>query len=285
MNTMIQLLSENQLQDSQNHLVKSCMGVACIGDERYLRILKEAGFGKSYHAAEVTQVRNTAHIILDMTGDTVNIWIPTDRGHEMLSPKQMDVLLLDFICRMRRAMHEENMPLYIPSRMITSGLGDKVAKSYGIIEVEDDKFLAYDKGAMAVFVCEAAAYYRRLGKSLLMALNDLYTLHGYYKEYIDNFPLNKEILNGTKQEIEELRNRVTAGEETFVGGMQIKGFVQVTDKKVRCLLKDGSKFSVRLKKGGDQLVCHYVVIADTASGANHKLQSLRLAIRQTLRLT
>lgn len=130
-----------------------------------------------------------------------------------LSGNEIGILLLDFICQ-RKAPMPEN-PLFIKT-IVSSAMAEPVAKAYGV-EVQNVltgfKFIGEQIGFLekvgmkksfifgfeescgylagtyvrdkngvvaAMLLCEAAAYYKAMGKTLVDRLTELYDQYGYY---------------------------------------------------------------------------------------------------------
>lgn len=137
----------------------------------------------------------------------------------LLSGNEVGILLLDFICA-NKILPE--WPVAIKT-IVSSKMGDAVAKQYGVqminvltgfkfigeqIGILESKGEAHryvfgfeessgylsgsyvrDKDAVnaAMLVCEAAAFYKTQGKTLVDRMEELYTQHGYYKNDLLEF--------------------------------------------------------------------------------------------------
>ncbi len=143
--------------------------------------------------------------------------------YQLITGNEAGVLLLDYICMIRgEAGTMPVKPLAIKT-IVTSKMAEKVAKNYGvtIIDVltgfkfigeqigflerkgEEDRYIfgfeesygylsgAYvrDKDAVnaSMLICEMTAYYKKVGKTLVDRLNELYEQYGYYKNDLMEF--------------------------------------------------------------------------------------------------
>ena len=149
----------------------------------------------------------------DPDADRVGIAVKDGDDYVLLTGNEVGVLLLDFLCQVKKLA--EN-PVCVKT-IVSSKMTDAVAKTYGV-EVknvltgfkyigEQIKFLeekgqedryvlgfeesygylsgpyVRDKDAVnaSMLICEMAAFYKSAGKTLVGHLNDLYDKYGYYK--------------------------------------------------------------------------------------------------------
>ena len=149
--------------------------------------------------------------------DRVGVAVKSQEGYTLINGNEMGVLLLDFICKMRKA--NETMP-EVPvavKTIVTTPMAARVAEHYGV-ELRDVltgfKFIGEqiglleqegqaeryifgfeesygylsgsfvrDKDAVnaSLIICEMFAWYRSQGKSLLEVLDELYHRYGFYQ--------------------------------------------------------------------------------------------------------
>lgn len=149
--------------------------------------------------------------------DRVGVAVANEKGSFVrLSGNEVGVLLLDYICQ--KKVENETMPLepVIMKSIVTTELAERVADHYGIHTInlltgfkyigeqinileqngKTENFIfgfeescgylsgtyVRDKdGVGAVFlICEMAAYYKKMGKTLYGTLEEIYRQHGYY---------------------------------------------------------------------------------------------------------
>lgn len=152
----------------------------------------------------------------DPDADRVGIAVKDGDEYQLLSGNEVGVLLLDFICRMRKqnGTLPEN-PVAVTT-IVSTSLVDPVAAKYGVdmrrvltgfkyiggviadLEQHDEKerFIfgfeesygylagthARDKDAVvaSMLICQMARYYRTLGKNLYQAMQDIYHEFGFH---------------------------------------------------------------------------------------------------------
>ena len=152
----------------------------------------------------------------DPDADRVGIAVKDGNDYQLLSGNEVGVLLLDFICRMRREANTMPSDPVAVTTIVSTSLVDDVARAYdvevqrvltgfkyigGVIaELEDtghpERFIfgfeesygylagthARDKDAVvaSMLICEMAEYYRTKGKNLYRAMQDIYKTYGYH---------------------------------------------------------------------------------------------------------
>lgn len=155
--------------------------------------------------------------------DRVGAAVRSAEGYTLIDGNEMGVLLLDFICRMRReAGTMPERPVAVKT-IVTTPMAKRVAAHYGVelIDVltgfkfigeqiglleskhEEERYIfgfeesygylsgsfVRDKDAVnaSLLICELFAYYKSKGKSLLDALDALYRQFGYYQSRLLSF--------------------------------------------------------------------------------------------------
>ena len=152
----------------------------------------------------------------DPDADRVGIAVKDGNDYQLLSGNEVGVLLLDFICRMRKANGTLPENPVAVTTIVSTSLVDPVAAKYGvdmrrvltgfkyiggvIAELEQknekDRFIfgfeesygylagthARDKDAVvaSMLICQMARYYRTLGKNLYQAMQDIYREFGFH---------------------------------------------------------------------------------------------------------
>ncbi|MEG1366099.1 MAG: phospho-sugar mutase, partial [Oscillospiraceae bacterium] len=159
----------------------------------------------------------------DPDADRVGIAVRNEKGgYELLSGNEVGVLLLDYICaaRIENGTMPKN-PIMVKS-LVSTCLADMVAKNYGVEPInvltgfkyigeqihlleekgEAERFVfgfeesygylsgtyVRDKDAVvaSMLICEMAAYYKSIGKSVLIALQEIYTKYGRWLHKVDS---------------------------------------------------------------------------------------------------
>jgi phosphoglucomutase len=142
--------------------------------------------------------------------------------YQVLTGNQTGALLVDYFIKTRKDQLENNG--VVVKTIVTSDLGGKIAENYGystmdtltgfkfigalIEEFEQSGDYTYifgyeesygylagtfvrDKDAVmsTALICEMACYYDKQGKTLLDAMNDIYSEYGVHREYLDSIQL------------------------------------------------------------------------------------------------
>ena len=149
--------------------------------------------------------------------DRVGVAVKTDDGYQLITGNQMGVLLLDFVCKMRKAAGTMPEKPVAVKTIVTTPMAQRVADFYGVqlIDVltgfkfigeqigllekkgEPERYIfgfeesygylsgsfVRDKDAVnaSLLICEMFAYYKAQGLSLVDVLDGLYRQHGYYE--------------------------------------------------------------------------------------------------------
>ena len=155
--------------------------------------------------------------------DRVGAAVKTAAGYTLISGNEMGVLLLDFICKMRRTNGTMPQRPVAVKTIVTTPMAVKVAEHYGVelIDVltgfkfigeqiglleqkgEEDRYIfgfeesygylsgsfVRDKDAVdaSLLICEMFAYYKAQGQSLADVLEELYQTYGYYESRLLSF--------------------------------------------------------------------------------------------------
>ena len=148
--------------------------------------------------------------------DRVGVAVKDGKGYTLISGNEMGVLLLDFVCRMRRDSGTmPDRPVAVKT-IVTTPMAEKIAAQYGVelrnvltgfkfigeqiglLEQagEDSRYIfgfeesygylsgsfVRDKDAVnaSLLICEMFACYKAQGRSLIDVLKELYAAYGYY---------------------------------------------------------------------------------------------------------
>ena len=149
-------------------------------------------------------------------------------GYRLITGNEMDIILLDYICRTRLARGTMPKDPVAVTTIVSTNMATPVAKKYGVelrrtltgfkfigeqignLEAEGhaERFIfgfeesygylsgghVRDKDAVnaTLLVCEAAAWYAAQGKTLLDAIEGLYKEYGYYRNALSSFTFEGE---------------------------------------------------------------------------------------------
>lgn len=183
----------------------------------------DAALNESYKVA-----RNVpCDVILgtDPDADRVAIAVPDGEGFRKLSGNELGCMLMDYILKARTDRHDLPEGAEVVRSIVSSPLADRVAEHYGVSmktvltgfkyiggeilrleeENEHNKFIfgfeescgylkgtyCRDKDAVvaSMLVCEMAASLKKQGKTILSALDELYSTYGYYLAHVQSIEL------------------------------------------------------------------------------------------------
>ena len=183
----------------------------------------DAALNESYKVADTAP----CDVILgtDPDCDRVAIAVPSENGYVKISGNELGCLLLDYILKARSEKGDIPEGAITVRSLVSSPLADRIAEHYGVEmkavltgfkyiggeilaleEVgEEHRFIfgfeescgylkgtyARDKDAVvaSMLVCELAAYCRLQGKSILDAMNELYSTYGYCLAHVTSVEL------------------------------------------------------------------------------------------------
>lgn len=173
------------------------------------------------HWAEKT--KSDLLLATDPDCDRVGAAVKDGTGYTLINGNQMGVLLLDFICKMRRRNASMPQAPVAVKTIVTTPMAKKIAGYYGVqlIDVltgfkfigeqigllekknEAERYIfgfeesygylsgsfVRDKDAVngSLLICEMFAWYKAEGKSLIDVLNGLYEKFGYYESKLLSF--------------------------------------------------------------------------------------------------
>ncbi|MCQ2354935.1 MAG: phospho-sugar mutase [Clostridia bacterium] len=184
-------------------------------------------------AMEIAEEKN-ADIVITTDPDCDRLGVAARRNGKMvlMTGNQSAAVLLEYIFSRLTARGEMPSDPLMVSTIVTSDLGDRIAEKYGV-SVEKTltgfKFIGekialhralHDKNYVfgyeesygclisdfvrdkdgvqaSLMLCEAAAYYKSFGKTLVDVLDDIYREYGYYLDTQSNFYFRG--LNGQEQ--------------------------------------------------------------------------------------
>ena len=179
-------------------------------------------------------------LLLATDPDSDRVGIAVNQGGEfkLMTGNEVGILLLDFIARVKQEQGKLPAHPVAVTTIVSTDMVDPIAQHYGIemrrcltgckyigdiIAVVEQKEGSYesfllgfeesygylsggyvrDKDAVdgSMLICEMASYYKRQGKTLVDAMNDLYETYGYYQNATLNFGFEGEDGMKTMQKI------------------------------------------------------------------------------------
>lgn len=263
-------------------------------------------------------------IATDPDCDRVGIAVKNSSGeYVLLSGNQTGILLLDFICQMRKkhAKMPQN-PVFVKT-IVTSDMTKKVADKYGVkcVDVltgfkyigeqirlleeqnrEQDYILGFeesygylsgsyvrDKDAVdGVFlIVEMFVYYKTNGISLLDKLEELYKEFGYYCNYLNSFEFEGS-QGATKmaEVVDFFRNKVDA-----IAGLKVnkkfdynKGIDGLPKSNViKMFLEDGSTIVVRPSGTEPKLKLYISICGPSVKDNDTKYQKFQECLKEYIK--
>lgn len=266
--------------------------------------------------------KHDADIVITTDPDCDRLGVAVKRGDEFIrmTGNQSAAVLLEYILSNRKAQGTLPQNGVMLNTVVTSDIGDKICADYGIStektltgfkfigdkiyqhELAHDKTFVFgyeesygcliadfvrDKDAVqaSVMLCEAVAYYKEQGKTLLNVLDELFTKYGYFIDGIDNFAFKGvDIQRKATALMDELRKKppkTVAGidiveiQDFESDDMRQKGFPK--SNVLKFIFADGSWVATRPSGTEPKCKFYYNVVADNASKAQSKLDAIRKA--------
>lgn len=214
----------------------------------------DAALNESYKVAK--NVPCDVIVGTDPDADRCAIAVPDGDGFRKLSGNELGCLLTDYILKARTAAGDLPEGAEIVRSIVSSPLVDQIAKHYGvavktvltgfkyiggeILELEQkgeankyvfgfEESCGYLKGTYArdkdaiiasLLVCEMAASLKKQGKTILDALNEVYTTYGYYLAHVQSIELTgADAMEKAAKMMADLRAEIPAS----IGGAAVTG--------------------------------------------------------------
>ncbi|WP_226036237.1 phospho-sugar mutase [Aquibacillus saliphilus] len=227
-------------------------------------------------AIEQGKERNADILIgADPDADRLGVAVKDGNGsYQVLTGNQLGTLMLDYV--LSHSTENERANGRLIKTIVTTEMGRAVANHYGVetidtltgfkfigekikqFESTNEKFLfgyeesygyligdfVRDKDAVqaAMIACEMASFWKKEGKTLLEAINQLYEKHGYYFEDMTSLTLKGK--DGAEK-IGEIMTYVRDNPFTEIGGLKVE---KIEDYQIqeRTILDSGSKEKINL---------------------------------------
>lgn len=250
--------------------------------------------------------------------DRVGIAVKDGNGYKLFTGNQTGALLVDFVLTMKKA--SLNTKSVLVKTIVTSDLGANIGKSFGLSVDETltgfkyigDKINQYertgekefiigyeesygylvgtharDKDAVvsSMLICQMAAWYKKQGKTLVDALNDIYDEYGYYLDFLDSFVLKGK--DGA-QKINDLMSYFRSEGASLFDGVEkvIDYSLGVGDLPKENVLKfifgDGSWIAARPSGTEPKIKFYYSIVDRDRAEAQARLDIIRNKIKNTV---
>lgn len=250
-------------------------------------------------------------IVTDPDCDRLGVAVRTKDGFVRLSGNQSGAVLLEYVLRRRGDIKNGVMI----STIVTSDLGDRIAAAYGVktektltgFKFIGDKIHEHEQRGDAEFVfgyeesygcligdfvrdkdgvqasvmlCEAAAYYRRMGKNLAEVLEEIYQKYGYSMDYLASVTLKG--IDGAEK-IRAITAALRAAPPEELGGAAVvrcedylaEGTGLPKSDVIKLYTADGSWVAVRPSGTEPKCKFYYSVASKNRAAAEEKLAVLR----------
>lgn len=246
--------------------------------------------------------------------DRVGIAVRDGGEYKLFTGNQTGALLVNFVLTMKK--DQLNPKSTLVKTIVTSELGANIARKFGL-NIEEtltgfkyigDKINHYeetgerefvigyeesygylvgtharDKDAVvsSMLICQMAAWYKNQGKTLVEALNDIYSEYGYYLDALDSF-----VLKG-KDGAEKIQNLMTVfrseGASMFDGVDKIidysTGVGDLPKENVlKYIFKDGSWMAVRPSGTEPKIKVYYSIQDKDRESAAARLEKIRKTV-------
>ena len=257
-----------------------------------------------------------ADLVLGTDPDCDRVGIAVKNGDEyvLFTGNQTGALLVKFVLEMKKASLSSKSTLV--KTIVTSELGADIGRSYGLqceetltgFKYIGDKINKYeasgeqefiigyeesygylvgtharDKDAVvsSMLICQMAAYYYNQGKTLVDALEDIYSEYGYYLDHLDSFVLKGK--DGAEKIGELMVYFREKGLDLFEGLSEVvdysKGIADLPIENVlRFIWKNGSWMAVRPSGTEPKIKVYYSIQAETRELAKAKLAEYKSVI-------
>lgn len=246
--------------------------------------------------------------------DRVGIAVKDGGEYKLFTGNQTGALLVNFVLTMKK--EQLNPKSTLVKTIVTSELGANIARKFGLNieetltgfkyigdkinhyeETGEGEFVigyeesygylvgthARDKDAVvsSMLICQMAAWYKNQGKTLVEALNDIYSEYGYYLDTLDSF-----VLKG-KDGAEKIQNLMTVfrseGAKMFDGVEKIIDYsLGVGDLPKENVLKyiftDGSWMAVRPSGTEPKIKVYYSIQDKDRESAAARLDKIRKTV-------
>ncbi len=270
--------------------------------------------------------KNNADIAIttDPDCDRLGVVVKKGNGYVRMTGNQSAAVLLEYIISQKKEKGMLPSDAIMVNTVVTSDLGDIICKSYGVEvektltgfkyigeriyrhELTDKKpfifgyeesygclisDIARDKDALqaSLMLCEAAAFYKERGKTLLDVLDELYSKHGYFLDALDSFYFKG--LEGP-QKMADLLNELRTDPPANVGELSVvlvedytkedmiaKGFPY--SDVLRFIFDDGSWIAVRPSGTEPKCKFYFCVRGKDKSDAETKIEAIRKVFEKT----
>lgn len=264
--------------------------------------------------------KENADLVLgtDPDCDRVGTAVRHNGKYVLITGNQMGALLVDFVLSFKKDKLNEKSTLV--KTIVTNDLGANIGRSYGLNIVETltgfkyigDRINRYEKTGTNEFVigyeesygylagthardkdavvasmliCEMAAYHKNNGRTLIDALNGIYSKYGCYADGLDSFVLKgKDGAEKIRALMTEFRNN---GRSLMQGIDKIIDYSQGVgdlpkENVLKFIFKNGTWFAVRPSGTEPKIKLYYSVREENIEKARASLEQLRNTLKKVI---
>lgn len=275
---------------------------------------------EAYSLAFEYAKKHDADIIIttDPDCDRLGVAVKKNGEYVRMTGNQSAAVLLKYILSRRKENGTLPKNGVMFNTIVTSDLGDRVCAEYGIKTEKtltgfkfignkvynhellgDAEFVfgyeesygcliadfVRDKDAVqaSLMLCEAAAYYHEQGKSLLDVLDELYAVHGFYLDALDNFMFKgidgpekiSALVNGLRTNPPKNAGDVAVVEMEDYKSEKMLSLGFPSSNVLRFILEDGSWVAVRPSGTEPKCKFYFSVRAKDKAEAEEKLKVMK----------
>lgn len=250
--------------------------------------------------------------------DRIGTGVKHNGEYKLITGNQMGALLTNFVLNMKKDSLNEKSTLI--KTIVTSELGANIARKFGLNIVEtltgfkyigeqinkyevngDREFVigyeesygylvgthARDKDAVvsSMLVCQMASYYYNQGKTLIDALNDIYSEYGFYLDALDTFVLKG--IDGA-QKIQSIMTQFRENGSSFFDNIRetfdfSKGIGELPKENVlKYVFDDGSWIAIRPSGTEPKLKVYYSIQDADKDNAAARLEAIRAKLHEII---
>ena len=257
-------------------------------------------------------------ITTDPDCDRLGVAVKKNGEYVRMTGNQSAAVLLEYILSRKAANNTLPTNGVMFNTIVTSDLGDRICAKYGVSvektltgfkfigdkiyqhETAKDKEFVFgyeesygclvadfvrDKDAVqaSLMLCEAASYYRGLGKTLLDVLDELYAEHGYFLDALDNFMFKgidgaeqiTALVNGLRNDPPKTVGAIAVAKLEDYKSEEMKKAGFPSSNVLRFVLEDGSWAAVRPSGTEPKCKFYFSVVAENKERATEKLAEMK----------
>ena len=268
-------------------------------------------------AMAVSLAQNTdADIVLgtDPDSDRVGVAVRTVNGFEYLTGNQIGALMANYLLETRDWDWTKKV---LVKTVVTNDLGAEIARRKGVEirntltgfkyigeqmeKMNDGQFFmgyeesygylvgthARDKDAVvsSVIICEMAAYYKNVGKTLIDVIGELYNEYGYYLDALDSFTLKG--IEGMEKIKSLMAYFRTEGKSLFSNVTEVLDYAEGIDglpksDVLKFCFADGSWLAIRPSGTEPKIKVYYSVVGVNADYSSELLKVYRDIVKKQI---